>query len=106
MKETNVSGVFLNFWCLNARSVNNKTLAISDFILSKNIDICAITETWLADQTSSAVLNELIPKGYKLFHRPRAGKREGGLAIIFRDTVLLQSKNTFLKKLIFPTLNP
>ena len=99
MKETNVSGVFLNFCCLNARSVNNKALAISDFILSKNIDICAITETWLADHTSSAVLNELIPKGYKLFHPPRAGKRGGGLAINFRNTIAV--KEYFSKEINF-----
>ena len=90
VNETNVSGVFLNFCCLNVRSVNNKTLTISDFILSRNIDICAITETWLVDHTSSAVLNDLIPKGYKLFHQPRTGKRGGGLTIIFRDKIVVK----------------
>ena len=66
--EANVSGVFLNFCCLNVRPVNNQTLAISDFILFKNIDICTITERWLSDHTSSAMLNELTSKGYKVFH--------------------------------------
>ena len=36
------------------------------------------------------MLNELIPKGYKLFHRPRAGKIEGGLAIIFKDNIVVK----------------
>ena len=100
MKEADVSGVVLSyFYCLNAESVNNKTLAIPDFILSKNIDISAITETWLADHTSPAVLSELIPKGYKLFHRPRTGKREGGLAIIFRDNIAV--KDNFFKEMNF-----
>lgn len=35
----------LDLCLLNARSVRNKTLAISDFITDLNIDIMALTET-------------------------------------------------------------
>ena len=37
----------LNFCLLNARSIINKTLQIKDFVVDKNIDILALTETWL-----------------------------------------------------------
>ena len=32
---------------LNARSINNKTLHIKDYVVDNKIDILAITETWL-----------------------------------------------------------
>ena len=74
---------FCNF---NARSVCNKTLAIADFILNNDIDICTITETWLSSSPNSpAVINELIPTGYKFLHCPRTNKRGGGVAIIIRE---------------------
>jgi len=37
----------LNFCLLNARSIVNKTLQIKDYVVDKNIDILALTETWL-----------------------------------------------------------
>ena len=32
---------------LNARSINNKSLIIKDVVVDNNIDILALTETWL-----------------------------------------------------------
>ena len=82
--------LLLKFCYINARSVCNKALAIADFILSEKIDICAIKETWLSNNTSPALLNELIPNGFKLFQSPRTNGKGGGVAIISRDYIKIQ----------------
>ena len=42
----------------NARSIKNKTTVLSDFIISQNLDIMAVTETWLTgkDRDDSCLL--------------------------------------------------
>ncbi len=82
--------------CLNARSVKNKSIALNDFILSHELDIMAITETWLGTSYDSVCLQELLPSGYKAQHVPRSSadeRRGGGIAIIFKDhlSILLKS---------------
>ena len=42
---------------LNARSVKNKTLSINELIVDNHLDILAITETWITDNsTNKAIL--------------------------------------------------
>ena len=45
-------------WCayINARSCRNKTISIHDFILSNNIDLLAITETWLGTDIDDTIM--------------------------------------------------
>ncbi|XP_014351136.2 uncharacterized protein LOC106705729 [Latimeria chalumnae] len=68
---------------LNARSICNKTAAIYD-LLSKDIDLAFITETWL-DNCAAPVLAAAIPQGFSVIHCPRLHQRGGGLAICFRS---------------------
>lgn len=44
----------------------------------------AITETWLVTDTDQIVSYELTPDGYNLFHKPRRGRKGGGVAVIAR----------------------
>ena len=62
-----VNNSAIKFCCLNARSISNKSLAISQFVLSYKIDICAITETWLSQFSPASLLNELTPMVMNLF---------------------------------------
>ena len=48
---------------------------MKDYIDDNNIDIVALTETWLSD---GEVLNDLTNGGYNLVHLPRKNRR--GLA--------------------------
>ena len=82
-----VNNSAIKFCCFNARSISNKSLAISQFVLSNKIDICAITETWLTQSSPASLLNELTPRGYEFIHHPRAKRRSGGLGIIFKDCI-------------------
>ena len=66
------------FFVKGLKKWSNKSLAISQFVLSNKIDICAITETWLTQSSPASLLNELNPPGYEFIHHPRAKRRGGG----------------------------
>ena len=74
----------LNFFCLNIRSLKNKTTSLFDFIVSQNLDDLALTETWLCN--SKFILYELLPTGYDIRHVDR-GRRGGGVALIYTKDI-------------------
>jgi exonuclease III len=80
--------------CLNAQSVVNKTDSISDFIISNDFDLVALTETWLKEDTPQSIIQDLVPDGYSIKHLPRPGaRRGGGVAIIYKSTIDLKLHN-------------
>ena len=80
----------LKLCTLNAQSVKNKTEALSAYIITNDVDVCVITETWLT-ATDNAVMFEITPVGYKLICSHRADRRGGGLAIIFKENLKFKS---------------
>ncbi len=78
----NDSGRKLSQFChLNAQSVKNKTHVIKDYLIEKDVQLCAITETWLKPQNDLEIA-EITPPGFKLdpLHRPH--NKAGGIAVI------------------------
>ena len=71
---------------LNAQSVCSDPTDISEFILTEEIDLLYVTETWLkGDERDNVILAELIPPNYKILHQARKhGKGGGGVAVIHR----------------------
>ena len=69
---------------LNAQSVCNKIVEITDFITEEKPDFAFITETWL-NESNEFVCDQITPPGYVLAHTPRIGKRGGGTAIISKS---------------------
>jgi hypothetical protein len=68
---------------LNARSINNKSLLIKDYVVERQIDILAITKTWLkVGETSDYITRDICPKGYKFIHCPREYARGGGIGLL------------------------
>ena len=61
----------LSLLSLNCRSVVNKTLSINDLIVTRDVDIAALTETWLGTSSDGQVLGELLPRGYDYITVPR-----------------------------------
>ena len=73
------------FSLLNARSVKNKRLLIKDWVVNNNIDILALTETWLQpDNKDDHIIGDLTPTGYSFYHFPRQ-TRGGGVGILIKD---------------------
>ena len=78
---------------LNARSVKNKSDEIADLICENEIDICAITETWLSTTDGDKIsIGNLTPVGYSLLHVPRAKGRGGGVGIVYKDSLKVQKQ--------------
>ena len=84
----------------NPRSVKNKTLSLSDFILSHDLDIVALTETWLGCAVDNVCIGELVPPGYRMESVPRQDGRQGGVvAVLHRSDLSLKILNSTSDKL-------
>ena len=75
---------FLNPW-----SLANKATSISDFILTNNIDLLAVCESWLRSDGSGKPQrihqHEMLPSSHQILHIPRPGdKRAGGVALLLK----------------------
>ncbi len=90
----------VNCLLLNARSVCNKAMTISEHILDKNADILFLTETWLHDD-DSPIIEELTPLDYRYLGTCRKHKRGGGTGVVFKSHLKfktnspVQAFNTF-----------
>ena len=62
---------------INARSIMNKIPQFHQCILDGNIDICAITKTWVREDDEFNG-REVAPDSYKIFSQPRKGNARGG----------------------------
>src|SRR5271156_2499648 len=82
----NISSVknSINFGVLNARSVNNKTESVVDFVLEHKLDILCITGTWLQSEDRFTT-NHITPSGYSMISSPRLSRRGGGIALVIKD---------------------
>ena len=78
---------------INARSVCSKNDIILDYIISNDIDLAVITETWLGEGANfDNVIGSLSPPGYTLVHSPRHGKRGGGIAFLHKIGLALTTR--------------
>ena len=76
-----------SFHLLNCRLVCNKTDTIKDFVVDNDIDILAITETWLRPSNlDSLTIGDLTSTGYQFHH----------VAI---DTLVVVELGSFIKAL-------
>ena len=76
---------------LNARSVKavvldtRKSTAIVDYVVQNDLEITAITETWLKTYDRAAP-GEITPDGYKLHHVLRTFRHGGGVSVLCKPT--------------------
>lgn len=90
----NRSNIRFALW--NARSINNKTASLCDFIISRQLDIMALTETWLyGDDRDSHTLADISRTlgHYNILHIPRKNRHGGGIALISRNGLIITSNN-------------
>ena len=66
----------------NIRSIREKTASLTDLIISKTIDILAVTETWLRPHATAACIADISPPDYIFHHRPRPVGRGGGVGFL------------------------
>ena len=79
----------MNLTLMNARSVSNKALRISEYIIDNKVDILAVTETWLK-QGDGSTIDDICPPSYRFLGIPRPtskGHRGGGVGIVIRSNI-------------------
>ena len=71
---------------MKVRSIKPKTATFSEYVTSKNLDIVAVTETWLKHDETKSTIADISPPGYSFFHEPRADQwAGGGVGILVSD---------------------
>ena len=70
---------------LNIQSVRNKAHEIRELIKEENIDIFALTETWLSDYDYS-VINEMTPITHSFLNVPRLNRKGGGVGVFLSNS--------------------
>ena len=81
----------LNVCVLNARSIINKTLQIKYLVVDKNINILALTETWLKpDDCSDYTIRDISPTGCAFVHTPRSNGDGGGVGLLYRKNLKME----------------
>jgi exonuclease III len=86
---------FITFGSFNIRSTRTKASLIQDIIRDNNIDILALQETWVPEDTHPAIKLDTAPPGFIInhVHRPLVvggKKRGGGLAVIYREDLIVR----------------
>jgi hypothetical protein len=81
---------FLHCSLINARSILSNKSVIQHHIIFHDLDLLAITESWLREDEGDEILRELCPAGYVSLQKPRVGRRGGGVAIICRDSIRIR----------------
>ena len=72
-------------------------LSVKDYIVDRDIDIFALTETWLEPGDSDRLLiEELIPPGYRFLHNPRSIGRDGGVGMLFKSSLKVKQEETIV----------
>ena len=79
---------------VNARSLRNKTQDFLHHAISKDLDVCIISETWLNDNDSPTI-SAMQNGGYKFENIDRSGShRGGGLGILYKSSINVERLNT------------
>ena len=89
------SSASLAFGVLNTRSVVNKASLLHSLISDNDLDILALTETWVGADDPPVIKSDPAPSGYRITHVHRDNPeqtRGGGLAAIHRDTITVQPR--------------
>ena len=79
----NITSKTLKLALLNVKSLAGKTFFINDFITEHTLDFMFLTETWLEQNNSAAVLIESTPPGYSFISEARVSRRGGGVTVLF-----------------------
>ena len=72
-------------------------ISVKDYTVDHDIDIFALTETWLEPGDSDRLLiEELIPSGYRFLHNPRSIGRGGGVGMLFKYSLRVKQEETIV----------
>jgi len=77
------------FCLINARSLQNKSLFVCNYVDMCSLDIVALTDTWLTDDDKTSV-SELCKDTFMLIHQPSGAAWLGrDIRVLFHKTLQL-----------------
>ena len=79
---------------INCCSIVNKTADFKVELIEHNLDVCALTETWIKEGDDTTAI-QLCPDGYSSVSIPREGRIRGGIAIVQKSNITLRSKSIY-----------
>ena len=85
------------FTVLNSQTVRNKTLSVKDFTVESDIDVLAVIETWLSNESDEYVIRDLCPTGYEFYNVP-SGSRGGGVELLYKKRIRFQKQSCIKAK--------
>ena len=72
---------------VNAQSMGNKTGPFQHYLQNKDINLCAVTETWLKPD-DMVLPREITPPRYDILSQPRSDGRQGGvIALVYNSSL-------------------
>ena len=76
---------------VNTRSLYSKAEELKYYIVEKDTDVCAITETWIHKDSTEESLKATVPEGYGISLKcHQDGRRGRGIVLIYnKRTVTL-----------------
>ena len=74
--------------CFNTQSCGNKTDDVCDLITQGNYDLVFLTETWLRPTDDECEMAAVTPPDFTLKSVSRATCTGGGLAVLFRNSLV------------------
>ena len=85
----------IRFTLLNTRSIRKKAMFLNDYVVENQIDLSAITETWLDvnNQQTANIINELCPVGFAFMHIPRMNKCGGGVGLLYNKCYKIEKQD-------------
>ena len=78
----------------NCHSIVNKTADLRARILDNNIDLCALTDTWVKQDDNITVVN-MCPAGNSAVSLPWPHHFEGGIAIIYNTNINVSTQKSY-----------
>ena len=74
------------FGFTNIRSIKNKSASLSQLLISHDLDMFGVTETWLTPNETKSLIKDVIPAGYTFHHHSRS--KLCGLNLMMHTTIL------------------
>ena len=71
----------------NVRAVKSKTACLREYISSTDMDIFALTETWLTEKDNAAKLEIYSLESHSFIQQDRNGRRGGGTGLLFKKAI-------------------
>ena len=76
----------LNLSHIKARSLALTSTDFQQYLIQHDMNICAVSKTWLKEDIEPETLWEIAPQGYKIYSTPhRTGKQGVGLALVCKQ---------------------